>query len=150
MPKSEDLDQYITSFATPSGNKTLTYEILDKDNATGEYKKLDIDIVKNNTAVKESQIAGPIYFPESILGANKHYEVGVLLSTGVWLTAPLETNILNIEGHDAVARNTHLKITLKFTGKDLQAEVRVAPYIGVVLGPIFGNYDIIKPPKPRT
>lgn len=146
-PNPEDLNRYITSFDTPSGSIPLTYVLLDKDEATKTYKKLDIDIVPKNTdgnTDADIPVAGPIYFPGSILNVGRHYEVGVLLSTGVWLTAPLETkddniaNILDINGRKAIARNTHLKIKLSFTPQELDAEVDIVPYIGISLEPGFG------------
>lgn len=121
-----DLDMYITTFTPPTGCRALTY-VMNPD------FKMD---------GSSEAIAGPIYFPESILDNNKQYEVGVQLSTGEYLTAPLITNILSLKkdgtDRDAVARNTHLKIMLTFTKKELNCEVVLVPYIGVKLEPVFG------------
>ena len=129
---------YVKSFSTPS-EKTLTYVA----------KGLDVSLAKREgDPVRITP--DPIYFPESILQAGAKYTVGVTLSSGARLTAPLEDNILNIGGRDAIARNTHLQVVIKFVGRTLECEARVAPYIGVTLEPLFGYDDIIvKPPKPR-
>ena len=125
-----DLNMYITDFNTPADCKALTYLMQD----------LEIPVVDDTSSEKERKISDvSIYFPESILStSDERYEVGVRLSTGVWLTAPLVDNILNIKGKEAVARNTHLKIILKFTSPEMTAEVSVVPYIGIELKPGFG------------
>lgn len=129
LPTSDGLNMYITDFTTPPESKPLTYL------KTG----LDVPIVNKNAGEDtKREVLGPIYFPESILATGKKYEVGVQLNTGVWLTAPLNTNILNIGGRDAVARNTHLKIILTFTPTNLEAVATVLPYTAVSLNPEFG------------
>lgn len=136
----DDLEMYITDFETPYGNRSISYVI----------DGLDVPVVDKTSIGEERKIKeDPIYFPESILAEDQKYEVSVQLSTGVWLTAPLVTNILSIGGRDAIARNTHLKITMSFTPKNFNAEVRVVPYIGIELDPVFGSSALIKPPKPR-
>lgn len=125
-----DLNMYINQFNTPDNLQTLTYFLNDKNFPV-------VDKTSNETT---REIEGStIYFPESILTIGEKYQVGVLLSTGVWLTAPLETNILKIEGKDAIARNTHLKITLKFSPLQLEAVAIEAPYNTVILNPGFGD-----------
>ncbi len=105
---------YINNFATPASNREVTYVI----------DGLDIEIKK--PADGPIAITSPIYFPESILTAGQNYTVGVRLSDGNWLYAPLNDesirhNILSIKGtdgadHEAIARNTFLPIELNFDG----------------------------------
>ena len=71
---------------------------------------------------KKLIVRGPIYFPESLSAKDtKAYEVEVQLDGGDWLTAkPLTTNILEFTDkggvkHQAISRNTHLYIDIKFT-----------------------------------
>lgn len=133
--KIPDLEMYINKFKTPDNLKTLTYLLNNKNFPV-------VDKTSNET-IREI-VGSTIYFPESILKQDEKYQVGVQLSTGVWLTAPLETkgdntaNILSIDGREAVARNTHLKITLKFSPVQLEATATVFPYTGVWLNPEFG------------
>ena len=115
-------EAYVTTFATPATNRTVTYLIDD----------LDVEIKKPANGQPRA-ITSPIYFPESILESGKYYEVGVQLSNGTWLTASLKKtqeddaepqitkyNILNIKDgdveHQAIARNTYLPIELYFDG----------------------------------
>lgn len=123
-PKKE---AYITTFATPD-NLEVTYIIDD----------LNIEIEKPSDG-NARVITSPIYFPESILEPGKYYTVGVQLSNGTWLTAPLapsdqvgfKHNILSIKEKDverqAIARNTYLPIELKFDGA-AQLTVNVLPW----------------------
>lgn len=46
-------------------------------------------------------------------------------------------------------RNTHVKVNIGFKQEEIFLQVDLLPYIGVTLDPIFGNNDIVKPPKPR-
>ncbi|MDE7419881.1 MAG: hypothetical protein K2N35_06705 [Muribaculaceae bacterium] len=138
---SSNLEMYISSFKTPTASRTVTYLVdnlsCQLDNATGTSITLTPE-----TSITGKKIAGPIYFPESILAEGKNYTVKVTLNTGIELEAPLVTNILSInrddKDHDAIARNTHLKITLGFPGHDLPCVVTVYPYTGVFLNPEFG------------
>ncbi|MDE5840837.1 MAG: hypothetical protein K2H49_07950 [Muribaculaceae bacterium] len=125
-----DVEMYITDFKTPT-DKTLTYLM---DN-------LSINMVEKGTqpVTQSRAIHGPIYFPESILKGDEKYMVTVTLSTGMEFKAPLETNILNIDGNDAVARDTHLKIEMSFTPMSLTVEAIEAPYNSVSLNPGFGE-----------
>lgn len=142
-----DVKMYIKNFKTPS-QKTLTY-LINKENIYNEEgemtgtKDLSIEMVPEGGANSTRQILGPIYFPESILKAEEQYEVTVTLSTGAELKAPLVTNILNIGGREAVARNTHLQITLEFSPQNLMCEVSLVPYIGILLEPSFGFENLL-------
>lgn len=116
---------FITTFATPETNRNVTYLLDD----------INVEIVKP-AGDEPVAITSPIYFPESILEAGEHYEVGVRLSDGRWLRASLDENsayhnILSIKDGDseseAIARNTYLPIELKFDGA-LQLEVNVLPW----------------------
>ena len=133
-PSSDKLEMYIKDFTTPAGCRPLTYLM--------DYTAAPVPVIEGTDP--ERAIKGfPIYFPESILAEERQYEVSVTLSTGITLTAPLETNILRIGDRDAIARNTHLKITLKFTSPELTAEVAVVPYIGIDLTPGFGFNELL-------
>ena len=119
---------YIKDFTTPKDCRPLTYSI----------DELNVPVIDGSSDLREVTGDFPIYFPESILEPGEHYEVSVTLSTGITLTAPLTTNILSIEGRDAIARNTHLKIQLTFSQFTMDAQVVLAPYLGVSLNPWFG------------
>ena len=106
---------YIKSFNTPGDNRTITYKF---DNISVEVKK---------PLTEPYAITGMFYFPESILAAGQKYRVGVQFNGDNWFYAPLETNILNIGGRDAVARNTYLPIQLEFD-EMAQLSVRVLPW----------------------
>lgn len=94
---------------------------------------------------------GPVYFPESIIPATLVANPAAAFSVQVqldgndeWLTAKQlgideGNNIQLIEGCQAISRNTHLKITIRFGEKGITAAVTVVPYIGVTLEPIFGT-----------
>lgn len=128
-PSLDKLEMYIKKFTTPDGCRPLTYLM--------DYTAAPVPVIEGTDP--ERAIKGfPIYFPESILAEGKQYEVSVTLSTGITLTAPLETNILRIGDRDAIARNTHLKIQLTFTQFTMDAQVVLAPYLGVSLDPWFG------------
>lgn len=105
---------YITTFATPAGNRDVTYLINDVDTE-----------IKQPADGNPRAITSPIYFPESILAPDQHYKVGVQLSNNTWLYADLDNsitkrNILTIKDgdvvRDAIARNTFLRIELNFDG----------------------------------
>ena len=68
-----------------------------------------------------------IYFPESVLSPEKQFSVSVQLNNNVWLTAPLETNILNMSGADAIARDTYLPIVINFNDA-MDIDVEVLPW----------------------
>ncbi|MDE6522219.1 MAG: hypothetical protein K2L17_05330 [Muribaculaceae bacterium] len=141
-PNSSIDETYITTFATPKASKPLTYLL-----NFGSEENPDGAISMDIPGTEPTAIAGPIYFPESILAKDQYYEVAVTLSNGMELKAPLKTegdnnaNILNINGREAIARNTHLKITLKITGQVLSCIVDLVPYIGCFLDPWFGLPD---------
>lgn len=117
---------YIKNFATPASNREITYVI---DGLNIEIKK------PANGAV--AMLSTPIYFPESILAPGENYIVGVRLSNGKWIYAPLNEeskrhNILTIKDndgleHDAIARNTYLPIELNFDGA-MNLTVNVLPW----------------------
>ena len=134
-PTSDKLEMYIKKFDIPAGCRPLTYSI----------DELNVPVIDGSSDLREVTGEFPIYFPESILAVERQYEVSVTLSTGITLTAPLETNILRIGGRDAIARNTHLKIQLTFTESSLSSlivEAIEAPYNSVSLNPGFGElYD---------
>ncbi|MBD5421252.1 MAG: hypothetical protein HDR47_08490 [Bacteroides sp.] len=127
-PTSDKLEMYIKDFTTPKDMPLLTYSI----------DKLNVPVIDGSSDLREVTGEFPIYFPESILAEGEQYEVSVTLSTGITLTAPLETNILRIGDSDAIARNTHLKIQLTFSQFTMDAQVVLAPYLGVSLNPWFG------------
>lgn len=136
-------ERYITTFETPSPADTTTFLV---DGLTFDLKK---EIPAG--ATESVYLTGSrMYFPESILQQGKHYKVGVQINGDIWLYADLVTsntqgapevnaNILNINGCDAIARDTHLKIDLTILdGKNITCYVQVVPYISVELNPWFG------------
>ncbi|MDE6843582.1 MAG: hypothetical protein K2J24_08660, partial [Muribaculaceae bacterium] len=110
---------YITDFSVPQGARA------DEQLVTYALNQLNVEIKKSATG--DSTLINtirPVYFPESILEPGKRYEVSVQINNRHWLTAPLETNILQITKmengvnvtRDAIARNTYLPIIIKFNG----------------------------------
>ncbi|MBD5310962.1 MAG: hypothetical protein HDS13_02195 [Bacteroides sp.] len=110
---------YITDFSVPQGARA------DEQLVTYALNQLNVEIKKSATG--DSTLINtirPVYFPESILEPGKRYEVSVQINNRHWLTAPLETNILQITkmengvnvARDAIARNTYLPIIIKFNG----------------------------------
>ncbi len=145
------LDRFITSFDTPArlyperGGASIVMNLAEED-----Y----IAIKAGN-----EKTVGPAYFPESkIPNTTEKFSVQVELDgDGNWLEAkPLgvgeyngvANNILQINGAQAIARNTHLKITIRFSDNDITATVQLVPYIGVVLNPTFG-FDEVDPKNPN-
>lgn len=125
---SKKFEAYITNFTTPVDNKELIYLIDD----------INIEITRPTDGQARLITPAPIYFPESILEPDQHYIVGVRLSNGTWLRAPLDGsdintlhNILSIKDgdneRDAIARNTFLPIELNFDGA-LDLTVNVLPW----------------------
>lgn len=123
-------EAYISNFALPEGAKTVTYvlnglnRVITDPKTEGrpeDFNDLTIDDLSKFTRINTGL---PIYFPESILEEGKHYEVSVQINNNEWLSAPLTTNILNIDGKDAIARDTYLPIVIKFLGAaDISVEV---------------------------
>lgn len=130
-------DRYITSFASPSSNATVDFLFdFDAGFAPVEMKKPE----GVTSTDKKLIVRGPIYFAESLSDqATGAYEVQVQLDGGEWFEAkPLNDNILEFDGHQAIARNTHLYIDIKFTPAGITWQAIEAPYNTVTLDPIFG------------
>lgn len=139
----ENNERYITSFASPAENSTVDF-LFNKD---AGFKPVEM---KKPTGASETDkkliVRGPIYFPESLSEqANGAYTVEVQLSDPTnpennhWFEAkPLNNNILEFDGHQAISRNTHLYIDIKFTPTGITWEAIEAPYNTVTLDPIFG------------
>lgn len=137
MDKNGVRKRYITNFST-FGNAFPSYTI----------SGLSIPVVAGSEKTLPA-----IYFPESKRPDDLPYTVEVLLDgdkgNTTWLTAqPLGVgqgnNILMVDGHQAIARNTHLKITINFNTTGVNFTTEVLPYIGVNLNPGFG-FDQLKP-----
>lgn len=129
-PSKEDLmklelkdlkEAYITSFKAPQPNQKVTYliEVMDQ-----EIKK---PATPETGAAAPTPITGTIYFPESILGSGEKFKVRVQLDGQNWIEGELDTNILNMAGVDAIARDTYLPIHLIFNGAG-QFRVDVLPW----------------------
>ncbi len=137
-----DNERYITSFASPEVNSIMDF-LFD-----GDAGFAPVDMKKPAGASETDKkliVRGPIYFPESLSAKDtKAYEVEVQLDGGDWLTAkPLTTNILEFTDkggvkHQAISRNTHLYIDIKFTPTGITWQAIEAPYNTVTLDPIFG------------
>lgn len=118
-------DAYIKEFATPDDNKLVTY-FVGKD----YLMNTALTPTTDNTAEDMLQYPltkAPIYFAESILTEQQKYVVTVTLGDGSEFKAPLETNVLSINGRDAISRNTYLPIILNFTGAG-EFTVEVLPW----------------------
>lgn len=129
-PSKEDLmklelkdlkEAYITSFKAPQPNQKVTYliEVMDQ-----EIKK---PATPETGAAAPTPITGTIYFPESILGSGEKFKVRVQLDGQNWIEGELDTNILNMAGVDAIARDTYLPIHLIFNGAG-QFRLEVLPW----------------------
>lgn len=137
---TENSERYITDFAAvdlPAGREGM-----------GSYTyTLEEPVVIQAYADNNMPMRGPIYFPESI---NKfettdeqsiinNFRVQVQLEGLDWFDAqPLTENILHVDGFDAIARNTHLQIHIKFGVNSITWETIEAPYNTVTLEPVFG------------
>ena len=137
---TENSERYITDFAAvdlPAGREGM-----------GSYTyTLEEPVVIQAYADNNMPMRGPIYFPESI---NKfettdeqsiinNFRVQVQLEGLDWFDAqPLTDNILHVDGFDAIARNTHLKIHISFGVNTITWEALEAPYNTVTLDPVFG------------
>lgn len=144
----ENNERYITYFESPSENSTVDFLF----NEDAGFEPVEM---KKPAGVSETDkkliVRGPIYFPESLSpNATDAYKVEVLLSdptnpeNSYWSEAkPLATNILEFTDkggvkHQAISRNTHLYIDIKFTPTGIKWEAIEAPYNTVTLDPIFG------------
>ena len=104
--KNVDKNQrYIKAFDSPSSNSVITYT-LDGANFGNPIKLL----ASSGNGIQR----GAIYFPESSSTLQSGaYKVQIQRVGSRWLDAqPLATNILEFDGHQAIARNTHLKINI--------------------------------------
>lgn len=138
-------ERYITSFATPAR----------VNNVTGANVTMNLaadDQIEIKAAAKGT--VGPLYIPESLMpvavatNPAACFNVQVQLDGENWLDAKMlgndvagtnpNNNIQLVNGCQAISRNTHLKVTIGFSDKDITATVTVVPYIGVVLTPSFG------------
>lgn len=136
-------DRYITSFASPSSNATVDFLF----DINAGFAPVEMKKPEGVTATdKKLIVRGPIYFAESLsdqpAGA---YTVQVQLSDPTnpennhWFEAkPLNDNILEFDGHQAIARNTHLYIDIHFTPAGITWQAIEAPYNTVTLDPVFG------------
>ena len=139
----ENPERYITSFVSPETNATVDFLY---DNAAG-FSPVEMKKPEGVTATdKKLVVRGPIYFAESLSDqAAGAYTVEVQLSDPVhpennyWFKAkPLNDNILEFDGHQAIARNTHLYIDIHFTPAGITWQAIEAPYNTVTLDPVFG------------
>ena len=120
-----DIKTYIKDFSTPEDNQTVTFRIKEINQPVLKPQASEIEYLDTEkTKPLGKPIAGPIYFPESIIGSD-NYIVTVKLTDGTILSAPLTDNILNISGKgNAIARNTYLPIVIEFVGAmDIKVEV---------------------------
>ena len=125
-------NRYITSFAVPANNGSIALQ-LQGDN----FKPVSMTYPSTDLQ------RGPYYFPETISQLESEaFKVEVQIDGDRWLPAqPLKDNILKFDGHEAIARATHLRITIYFTDFDIKWEAVEAPYNSVQLDPVFGLTD---------
>lgn len=138
-------ERYITSFTTPAR----------VNNVTGANVTMNLaadDQIEIKAGAKGT--VGPLYIPESLMpvavatNPAACFNVQVQLDGENWLDAKMlgndvagtnpNNNILLVNDCQAIARNTHLKVTIGFSDKDITADVELVPYISVVLRPSFG------------
>lgn len=106
------------------------------------------NIILNNTPENKGKhpFVPYLYFPESYIG---DYTLSITLGDNNPkndFTFPP----VNLDNLSSLPRNTHVVVNITLKSPEMEVEVRVAPYIGITLDPIFGNDQIVKPPKPRT
>ncbi|MDE6263796.1 MAG: hypothetical protein K2M11_01505, partial [Paramuribaculum sp.] len=139
-------DRFITSFAAPQRH-------FEGKGASMVMNLPEADFVE--IKANADKTLGPVYFTESLMpNTTAKFTVQVQLDNQEkWLDAkPLGVgegnNILLVNGAQAIARNTHLKITINFSDNDITATVQLVPYVGVELKPTFG-FDELNP-NPNT
>lgn len=140
--KITPVDRFITSFAAPQRH----FQGLGASMVMN-LPEADFVEIKANA----DKTLGPVYFTESLMpNTTARFTVQVELDgNGNWLDAqPLGVgqgnNILLVNGAQAIARNTHLKITINFSDNQITATVQLVPYVSVVLTPTFG-FDELNP-----
>ena len=138
--------RYITGLSVPPLNmyRTIT-TMFDKPVKIKHYDNPD-----------SIPVVGPIYFTESMARkSGDHFEIDVQVrKNGVtkWLGyKSMTSNILSfiptynqddledLGYFNAIARNSHTKVTVSFGGSDFRVYENVVPYVGVNLKPIFGT-----------
>ncbi len=105
-------EAFITSFNTPQSSKQVTYLISDLNEEI--TKPDDSNLIKFADGFEGKRITNTFYIPESILNSDEQFMVNVQLDGQNWISAPLNENILNIGGQDAIARDTYLPILMTF------------------------------------
>lgn len=134
-PEQTMMKRYITSF-TPCerlSGKGTTFDFTDG------FQPVEI----KSYAGAAVPVRGPIYIPESMTPEGEQFKVAVQIDGGTWLEAqPLTDNILSVNGCDAIARNTHVKVVITFGTTGIYFNTEVLPYIGVELNPGFGFDDL--------
>ena len=139
-PEVTKVDRYTTSFQTPQRVNGVTGA-----NVTMALEQ-PIPIAANT-----DKTVGPLYFPESLMPATLAADPSACFSVqveldgnGNWLEAkPLGldgNNIQLVDGAQAIARNNHIKVTIRFSEANIiTATVQLVPYVSVPLKPTFGT-----------
>lgn len=144
-------DRYMISFETPARVNAVP--------GASVIMNLDTDDQIEIKAGAEGKV-GPVYIPESLIPApdapGARFSVQVQLDgNDTWLDAKelgvglnvnnenKPNNILLVNGAQAIARNTHLKINIGFSSDNqITATVQLVPYVSVVLKPGFGFEEL--------
>ncbi len=128
-PEQTMVNRFITSFKAYDPIGGITFDFTDG------FSPVEI----KSYAGAKAPVRGPIYIPESMAPQGEQFKVSVQIDGGEWLEAqPLDDNILSVNGCDAIARNTHLKISITFGATGLTWTAVEAPYNSVELKPNFG------------
>lgn len=128
-PEQTMINRYITLFTPCDPIGGITFDFTDG------FSPVEI----KSYAGAAIPVRGPIYIPESMAPQGEQFKVSVQIDGGEWLEAqPLDDNILSVNGCDAIARNTHLKISITFGTTGLTWTAIEAPYNSVELKPNFG------------
>lgn len=136
-------NRYLTSFATPGRVNGVTGANVTLNLAAAN--QIEIKAGANGEV-------GPVYIPESLIPAQNapgaRFNVQVQLDNSTWLDAKelgvgTGNNIQLVNGAQAIARNTHLKVTIGFNSDNqITATVQLVPYVSVVLKPGFGFEEL--------
>ena len=129
-----DIGREILSFSVPEGADVFDYTFT-PDNFGVKGTKVSADI--------SSAYTPQVYFLESVL--NEYY---LTVTTDRDGAERIYENV-KLPNLSLLPRNTHVKVNIVFKEENIYVQVDLLPYIGVVLYPVFGSNDVVKPPKPR-
>lgn len=127
--------RFITSYEVPA----------EADNKVISFSAKSISFSAENKA--EKIFTPQLYFAETANDPVSKYQVRIVTSTTYPNTSSAEEWVsewADLPNLDTLPRNTHVVINISLNGVNLDCEVDVVPYIGIVLKPGFG-FDTLLP-----